>query len=276
MFIGEHGYLRLIRNILKVGDKRKTRNGNMYSLFGTQLHFSLLDNTLPILTTKKLAIRSCVEELLWFMNGDTNVRTLQNKNVRIWDKNAVDLEKRIGRPLDGDMGPIYGYQWRNYNGQGIDQLEGIISALRDPNERFSRRLLLNAWNPCQIHEMALPPCHVLAQFHVNSNNMLSCQVYQRSGDMGLGVPFNILSYALLTHILAKHTNLEANQLVLTLGDAHIYNNHIEGITEQLRRTPYNFPWVVINRKKKIEDYTYKDIIIQNYKHHSRISLDMTV
>jgi thymidylate synthase len=276
MFIGEHGYLRLIRNILKVGDKRKTRNGNMYSLFGTQLHFSLRDNTLPVLTTKKMAIRSCIEELLWFMNGDINVRTLQNKNVRIWDKNAVDLEKRIGRPLHGDMGPIYGYQWRNFNGQGVDQLEEIIFALRDPKERFSRRLILSVWNPCQIHEMALPPCHVLAQFHVNSNNMLSCQVYQRSGDMGLGVPFNILSYATLTHILAKHTNLEANQLVLTLGDAHIYNNHIEGITEQLRRTPYNFPWVVINRKKKIEDYTYKDIIIQNYKHHPRISLDMTV
>ena len=276
MFIGEHGYLRLIRNILKVGDKRKTRNGNMYSLFGTQLHFSLRDNTLPVLTTKKMAIRSCIEELLWFMNGDTNVRTLQKKNVRIWNQNAVDLEKRLGRPLHGDMGPIYGYQWRNFNGQGIDQLEEIISALRDPKERFSRRLILSVWNPCQIHEMALPPCHVLAQFHVNSNNMLSCQVYQRSGDMGLGVPFNILSYALLTHILAKHTNLEANQLVLTLGDAHIYNNHIEGITEQLRRTPYNFPWVVINRKKKIEDYTYKDIIIQNYKHHPRISLDMTV
>lgn len=276
MFVGEHGYLKLIRNILKIGDKRTTRNGSMYSLFGPQLQFSLRNNTLPILTTKKMAVRSCAEELLWFINGDTNVKTLQDKNVRIWDQNALELEKKKGISLHGDMGPIYGYQWRNYNGQGIDQLETIISALRDPKERFSRRLLLTAWNPCQIDEMALPPCHVLAQFHVNSKNMLSCQVYQRSGDIGLGVPFNIMSYALFTHILATHTNLEADRLFVTLGDAHIYNNHIMGITEQLRRTPYKFPWVVINKRDTIEDYSYEDIVIQNYKHHPRISLDMTV
>ena len=277
MLVGEKGYLKLVRMIICRGNVRRTRNGTLYSMFAPQLHFSLSNHNIPILTTKKMAIRSCIEELLWFIRGDTNVHTLQKKNVHIWDKNAEDLEQQMGHPLYGDLGPIYGYQWRNFNGQGYDQLNMIVKALKDPKERFSRRLVMSAWNPNQLHEMALPPCHILSQFYVTEDNKLSCQVYQRSGDMGLGVPFNIMSYGVLTHLLAKHTNLRPDKLILTLGDAHVYPNHIEPLTLQIRRKPYAFPWLHINYKRKhIEDYTYKDMIIQNYKYHPKIKMDMIV
>ena len=277
MLVGEKGYLKLVRMIMRHGNVRKTRNGELYSIFGSQLRFSLSNHSIPILTTKKMAIRSCIEELLWFIRGDTNVRTLQKKNVHIWDKNAEDLEQHMGHPLYGDLGPIYGYQWRNFNGQGYDQLNMIVEALKDPKERFSRRLIMSAWNPSQLYEMALPPCHILSQFYVTEDDKLSCQVYQRSGDMGLGVPFNIMSYGVLTHLLAKHTNLKPDKLILTLGDAHVYPNHVESLVRQTRRKPHPFPWLHINHKREcIEDYRYKDMMIQNYKYHPKIKMDMIV
>lgn len=281
-------YRVLVKKILKYGDFKNGRNGNTISLFGNKMTFCLKDDKVPFLSTKKLAWRSCLRELLWFMKGSTDNRILTNDNVKIWNGNA-DKEflktRGLEYPIEGDLGPIYGHQWRHFNakyidcdtdysGKGVDQLQNIVDSLNDNNEKFSRRLILSAWNPEQINEMALPPCHVMSQFYVNSNNELSCMLFQRSGDVGLGIPFNIASYAMLTHILARHCNLEPDKLIHFIGDAHIYENHVEPLKQQIIRPNYSMPTIQINKKNSINDYEFDDIKIKNYKYHPTIKMDM--
>jgi thymidylate synthase len=227
---------------------------------------------------------------MWFLRGSTNNAELQAQHVRIWDANASRefLNSRGLEHLEeNDLGPVYGHQWRffnapyqnchtNYEGQGIDQIQQLIDALRDPAQHTSRRLILSAWNPCQINEMALPPCHVLAQFYVRDHKYLSCSLYQRSGDVGLGVPFNIASYSFLTHLLAHHCGLEAEKFVHFIGDAHIYENHREPLSQQLSREPFVFPKMRFREKReKIEDYTVDDIEwITPYNHRETLKMEM--
>jgi len=283
----ENQYLQLIEDILENGTMINGRNGNVKTVFGVAMHFNLNNNTLPVLTTKQVAFKTCAKELFWFIKGQTNNNILIEQNVHIWDENG-SKEFLESRGLDNevnDLGPIYGHQWRffnakyencntDYTGKGVDQLQYIIDCLKDPKERYSRRLIMSAWNPQQLDEMALPPCHVLAQFNVIGNK-LSCSLYQRSGDVGLGVPFNIASYSLLTHILSKHCNLEADEFVYYLGNAHIYDNHLESLKKQIEREPYEFP--MINIKKQydtINQYDIKDIELLNYKFHPQIKMEM--
>ena len=272
-FHEETQYLNMIREIINTGSYEKSRNGNTYTKFGYNMRFSLRDGMMPILTTKKMAWKSCFEELFWFIRGSTSSIELQNRGVNIWNGNGT-REFLDGRGLyhleEGDLGPIYGHQWRHFNaeytnsaacykGEGIDQLKYIIDELSDPYTRTSRRLIMTAWNPCQINQMALPPCHVMAQFHVRDNKYLSCALFQRSGDVGLGIPFNIASYALLTHILAKHCGLEAEEFVHFLGNCHIYEEHMEALKSQLLLEPMIFPRIRINKRDTIEEYELSDI-----------------
>ena len=290
----EYQYLNLIENILENGHCEKGRNGNTKSIFGGSMRFSLNDGAIPIITTKKTAWKTCMKELLWFIRGDTNTKHLQEQNVHIWDDNSsrhfLDSQGLTLYP-EGMIGPSYGYQWRffgaNYNcftGQpittdrpyhGIDQLQHIIGQLKNPETRTSRRLVMSAWNPKQMHEMALPPCHILCQFNVHDGNKLSCSMYQRSVDVGLGQPFNIASYSLLTHILAKHCDLVADEFVYFFGNAHIYEEHIDQIKEQINRAPYKFPTIDIkNKHDNINDYNVDDFELHNYKHHAAIKMKM--
>tara|TARA_R110001592_G_scaffold158951_5_gene390153 strand:- start:1911 stop:2795 length:885 start_codon:yes stop_codon:yes gene_type:complete len=287
----EYQYLSLLKNIIKKGVKEKGRNGVTYTQIGGMMRFSLENNSIPLITTKKLAWRVCLKELLWFMNGDTDNKLLQNDNVKIWNGNATRefLDSRgLNYLAENDLGPVYGHQWRfwnakyhnsntNYKEKGIDQLQNIIDGINESKNsgESSRRLIMSAWNPEQVDEMALPPCHVLSQFHITEGNKLSCTLYQRSADMGLGVPFNIASYSFLTHILAKHCNLEAKEFVHFIGNAHIYDDHIEGLEEQIIKEPYSPPLLSIKDKKnKIEDYTIDDFDIINYKYHKPIKMTM--
>jgi thymidylate synthase len=286
----EHQYLQLIQTILDRGYDEMTRNGKVRSIFGDFMRFSLSDNTLPLITTKHTAWKACFKELMWFISGCTDNQKLIDQNVHIWDANASRefLDSRgLTGSAENDLGPVYGHQWRHFNaryndchtdylGKGVDQLATIIAALKDPEQRSSRRLVMSAWNPCQLDEMALPPCHILAQFNVREGKYLSCSLYQRSGDVGLGVPFNIASYSFLTHILAKHCGLVAEDFVYCLGNAHIYNDHIEALQEQLKREPYEFPKIAINKtRENIEDYTIDDIEwITPYNHHPTIKMKM--
>ena len=270
----ENQYLNLIDDILSEGTKEEGRNGTTFTAVGAAMHFSLNDRRVPFLTTKRLAWKTCLKELLWFIRGDTDNRLLQAQGVHIWDGNSN------GRPL----GPIYGFQWRNFGGEypanansrkGVDQLQLIIDALKDPEQRTSRRLLISAWNPCQLHEMALPPCHVLAQFHVTDGTRLSCSLYQRSGDVGLGVPFNIASYSMLTHLLAHHCGLDAHEFIYHLGNAHIYDDHVDALKEQCRREPHEFPRVAIRAlHDDINDYQVGDFEVQGYQCHDAIPMAM--
>jgi len=281
-------YRVLVKHIIKYGDFKTGRNGNTLSSFGNKMTFCLRDNKVPFLSTKKLAWRSCLRELLWFMKGSTDNRILTNDKVTIWNGNADrDFLKSRGLnySIDGDLGPIYGHQWRHFNatydncetdytGKGVDQLQQIVNSLKDDNEKFSRRLILSAWNPEQLNEMALPPCHVMSQFYVTPNNELSCMLFQRSGDVGLGIPFNIASYSMLTHILAKHCGLKPLKLIHFIGDAHIYESHIEPLKEQISRSIYDMPTIDVNKKKNIDDYMFNDIKIENYKYHPTIKMKM--
>ena len=287
----EEQYLNLIRDILSKGSLEQGRNGNTCSIFGCAMHFSLEKNKIPIITTKKIAWKTCFKELLWFIKGSTDNKELKKTGVNIWNGNATRefLDSRgLTKREEDDLGPIYGFQWRHFNapytnsgsdysGKGIDQLQMIIDELKDPERRNSRRLVMTAWNPCQINEMALPPCHLMAQFNVSRDNKLSCSVYQRSGDVGLGVPFNIASYSLLTHLLAKHCDLEAYEFVYFLGNAHIYDQHVEPLCKQTDRKPFDFPTIDIKQKREnIEDYTIDDIKIMNYECHESIKMEMIV
>ena len=253
---------------IKNGAKEVGRNGTTYTKVGAMLRFSLKNQKIPLLTTKKLAWRVCLKELLWFINGDTNNNLLKEQNVKIWNGNGTRkfLDSRgLNYLKENDLGPVYGHQWRfwnapyskefgcseDYKGKGIDQLQNVIDEINKSKEtgEGSRRMIMSAWNPEQLDEMALPPCHVLSQYHL-VNNKLSCTLYQRSGDVGLGVPFNIASYSFLTHLLAKHCGLETGEFVHFIGNAHIYDDHIEPLKLQLNNEPYDFPVLNIKKKRK--------------------------
>ena len=282
-------YLYLVRNVLNHGTKKEDRTGTgTISLFGAQMRFSLWDGIFPLLTTKKVFWRGVVEELLWFIKGSTNAKDLQKKGVHIWDGNSSRefLDKSgFTEKEEGDLGPMYGFQWRHYGaayldmhsdytGCGLDQLQQVIETIeKKPDDR---RIIMCAWNPTDVPKMALPPCHCLCQFYV-ANGELSCQLYQRSADMGLGVPFNIASYALLTCMIAHVTDLKPGELVHTLGDVHVYTNHCAALHEQLKREPRPFPMLNIKRKvKSINDFKFEDFDLVGYKPHPKIQMKMAV
>ncbi len=283
----EYQYLDLVRRIIREGVQRDDRTGTgTRSIFGAQMRFDLKDS-FPLLTTKRVFWRGVVEELLWFISGSTDAKQLSAKGVSIWDGNGsrqfLDKLGFTHREV-GDLGPVYGFQWRHfgakyedcrkdYSGEGVDQLAQVIDTIkRKPHDR---RIVLCAWNPDAMAEMALPPCHVLSQFYV-ANGRLSCQMYQRSCDMGLGVPFNIASYALLTLLVASVCGLQAGEFVHTLGDAHVYNNHIEALEQQLQRKPKPFPRVAITPRENIEHFTADDIKLVGYEPHKTIKMKMAV
>jgi thymidylate synthase len=253
------------------------------------MRFSLKDGKIPILTTKKTAWKTCLKELLWFIRGKTSNNLLQEQGVHIWDGNSSRnfLDSRgLGHYEVNELGPIYGHQWRHFNakwegdshdysGEGVDQLQQIIDALKDPAQRTSRRLILSAWNPCQLDDMALPPCHILCQFNVHDGNKLSCMMVQRSCDFFLGIPFNVASYSLLTHLLAKHCGLEAYEFVHFMGNCHLYENAIDAAKLQITRTPFDFPTVSIKQvRENIIDYQVDDFEIHNYQSHEAIKVAM--
>lgn len=286
----EYQYIQLIQHILRKGSSETGRNGNVKSIFGNMMRFSLKDGNLPLLTTKKLAWKTCLHELIWFIRGCTDNNDLQNKNVHIWDENS-NREFLDSRGLNnnevGDLGPIYGWQWRHwgteykdchtdYVDKGIDQLQIIIQNLKNPETRNSRRLIMSAWNVSDLDKMALPPCHCFVQFNVRENKYLSCSLYQRSGDVGLGVGFNIASYSFLTHIIAKHCDLEADEFVYFLGNCHIYQEHIEPLQTQTERIPFPFPKIQIkNKHDNIEDYCLEDVdFLKPYIYHNSIKMQM--
>ena len=255
-------YKDLLKHILDTGVLKEDRTGTgTISTFGYQMRFNLAEG-FPLVTTKKIHMKSVIYELLWFLKGSRNVKYLQENGVRIWNEWAAP---------DGELGPIYGYQWRSwpdYNNGNIDQISQVIHSVK--NNPDSRRHIVSAWNVGQIDEMALPPCHILFQFYV-AEGKLSCQLYQRSADSFLGVPFNIASYALLTEMIAQVTNIEPGEFVHTLGDAHIYTNHIEQVKLQLSREPYQLPELVLNKDvKNIFDFNFNDIKIKNYQFHPHI------
>lgn len=285
----EKQYIDLVQSILNNGTLEEGRNGKTYVKIGETMRFSLENGKIPLLTTKKVAWKTCLKELLWFISGKTDNKILKDQKVHIWDANGSRsfLDSRNLQNLEeDDLGPVYGHQWRHFNasysncnadytGKGVDQLKLIIKSLK--NRDFSRRLIMCAWNPCQIQEMALPPCHVLVQFHVTEGKKLSCSLYQRSGDVGLGVPFNIASYSFLTHLLAYHCDLEAKEFIHHIGNAHIYEEHKEPLIEQIKRDPIKFPNLEIKRKyDTIDNYTLQDFKIKNYASHSSIKMKMRV
>lgn len=249
-------YLNLLRRVMSEGTVKTDRTGTgTKSVFGHQMRFRL-DDGFPLLTTKKLHLKSIIHELLWFLKGDTNVHYLQENGVRIWNEWADE---------NGDLGPVYGHQWRSwpdYKGGTIDQMANVVEMIK--NHPDSRRMMVSAWNVAEVEDMALPPCHCLFQFYV-ANDILSLQLYQRSADIFLGVPFNIASYALLLQMMAQVTGLKAGDFVHTLGDAHIYLNHIEQVETQLTRTPRPLPHIIINPEvKNIFDFKYEDFELTDY------------
>ncbi len=257
-----------MRTILDEGHYKADRTGTgTYSIFGYQMRFDL-QKGFPLLTTKKLHLRSIIYELLWFLRGDTNIQYLHDHNVTIWDEWADE---------NGDLGPVYGKQWRSWeapDGRVIDQITSLIEQLkRNPD---SRRLIVSAWNPADVDQMALPPCHTMFQFYAN-DGQLSCQLYQRSADVFLGVPFNIASYALLTMMVAQVCGLKAKDFVHTFGDAHIYSNHVEQAKLQLSRDPRPLPQMRINPEvKDIFDFQYEDFTLENYDPHPHIKAEVAV
>jgi len=285
----EMQYLDLIQYILDNGTKKEDRTGTgTISIFGTQMRFNLRNNVFPLLTTKRVFWRGVAQELLWFVSGCTNAKELSNKGIHIWDANGsrefLDKQGLHDREV-GDLGPVYGFQWRhfgakyvdmhtNYEGQGVDQLAIVIDKIK--NNPDDRRIIMSAWNPVDLPYMALPPCHSFVQFYVN-NGELSCQLYQRSGDMGLGVPFNIASYSLLTYMIAHVCGLKPGDFVHTLGDAHVYLNHVEALRKQLEREPRPFPTLNIKRDvQDIDSFTFEDFEIIGYNPHPTIKMKMAV
>ena len=261
-------YLALMEKVLKEGTPKKDRTGvGTISIFGHQCRYSL-EQGFPLLTTKKLHLRSIIYELLWFLKGDTNIKYLQENKVHIWDEWA---------DANGDLGPVYGAQWRrwkNEEGKTIDQISELVAGLKTNPD--SRRHILCAWNVGQLSKMALPPCHAFVQFYV-ANNKLSCQLYQRSADIFLGVPFNIASYSLLTMMLAQVCDLGLGDFVHTLGDAHLYQNHLNQAREQLTRTPYPLPQMKLNPAvKDIFAFDYQDFTLENYQAHPHIKAEVAV
>ncbi|PHR50911.1 thymidylate synthase [Cycloclasticus sp.] len=261
-------YLELMQDILDNGTDKEDRTGTgTRSVFGRQMRFDL-SKGFPLVTTKKLHLRSIIHELLWFLNGDTNTRYLKDHGVSIWDEWADDK---------GDLGPVYGHQWRSWptpSGENIDQISEVLAQIK--NTPDSRRMIVSAWNVGQISDMALPPCHLLFQFYV-ANGKLSCQLYQRSADFFLGVPFNIASYALLTHMVAQQANLEVGDFVWTGGDVHLYSNHFEQANLQLSRDTLALPQLQIARKPaSLFDYRYEDFEIIGYQSHAGIKAPVAI
>ena len=261
-------YLDLLGHVLKNGVKKSDRTGTgTISVFGYQMRFNLEDG-FPLMTTKKLHLKSIIHELLWFISGDTNIKYLTDNGVKIWNEWA---------DKDGNLGPVYGSQWRSWpaaGGRKIDQLSNVIRGIK--NSPGSRRHLVNAWNVGEIEKMALPPCHILFQFYV-AEGKLSCQLYQRSADIFLGVPFNIASYSLLTMMVAQVTGLKPGDFIHTLGDTHIYLNHIEQVQLQLTRKPFPLPEMVINQKvDNILNFRYEDFTLENYEAHPGIKGEISV
>jgi thymidylate synthase len=288
----EYQYLNLIQNILDNGTWETGRNGRTKSIFGHSMRFSLANGKIPILTTKKTAWKTCLKELLWFIRGETDNKLLQEQNVHIWDGNSSRefLDSRgLTSTKEGLIGAGYGFQWRHFNApydnqsgtllnneiKGVDQLQQIIDALKDPAQRASRRLIMTAWNPCQLDEMALPPCHIMCQFNVHDGNKLSCALYQRSCDFFLGIPINIASYSMLTHLLAKHCGLEAYEFVHFMGNVHLYENAIDACKLQIERQPYPFPTLNIKEvRENINDYQIEDFVVTGYQSHEAIKVAM--
>lgn len=280
----EEQYLSMIKSVAHFGFDKDDRTGTgTKSLFTEQLRFSLMNNSFPLLTTKKVPLRLIFEELMWFLRGQTDSKILEEKGVNIWksDTSADNLIKKgLSHFPEGELGKGYGHQWRNFGGEhgnlgsGYDQIKNLVNEIKtNPN---SRRLILTAWNPCDMEETVLPPCHVLAQFYVSDGKYLSCGLYQRSGDIGLGVPFNIASYALLTILMAKVTGLIPKDFVHTIGDAHIYKNHLEELKKQAERKPYSFPKLeVVRERENIWDYEFEDIKLYDYEHCDTIKLDLS-
>ena len=261
-------YNDLLRHVMQHGTKKEDRTGTgTVSVFGYQMRFDL-QKGFPLVTTKKVHTRSIIHELLWFLKGDTNIKYLKDNGVSIWDEWADE---------NGNLGPVYGYQWRSWpsaSGEHIDQISQLIDQIKKNPD--SRRLLVNAWNVSEISKMKLPPCHILFQFYV-ADGKLSCQLYQRSADLFLGVPFNIASYALLTHMVAQVCGLEVGEFIHTLGDAHIYSNHVDQVREQLSREPLPLPTLWINPDiKDIDNFTMEDFRLDGYNCHPPIQAPMAV
>jgi thymidylate synthase len=261
-------YLNLLDRVLNEGVDKEDRTGTgTRSVFGHQMRFDLSEG-FPLLTTKKLHLKSIIYELLWFLRGDTNVKYLQDNGVKIWNEWA---------DAEGNLGPVYGYQWRSWpsqNGKKIDQIAELINSLKHNPD--SRRHIVSAWNVGEIENMALPPCHILFQFYV-ANGKLSCQLYQRSADIFLGVPFNIASYSILLMMMAKELDLQPGEFIHTLGDAHIYSNHIEQVKLQLTRKPFEKPRLLINPEvKSIFNYQFEDFRLMDYQAHPHIKGDIAV
>lgn len=286
----EEQYLSLIQKILDKGNTRHDRTGTgTISLFGDQMRFPLQgEHSFPLLTTKRVFWKGVVEELLWFIRGETNGKKLSEKGIKIWDGNGSRAyldSVGLGHREEGDLGPIYGFQWRHfgadyidchtdYSGKGVDQLKDCIEKIKESST--DRRIIMSAWNPTALPSMALPPCHMFCQFYV-ANGELSCLMYQRSCDMGLGVPFNIASYSLLTCLLAHHCGLKPGEFIHTLGDAHVYLNHVDPLKEQLKREPRKFPTLkIVNTKENIEDYEFSDFVLEGYEPHPPIKMEMSV
>jgi len=281
--INEYEYLKLLNIVKKEGICKKTRNGNTYSYFGYLLKFDI-HNSFPLLTTKRVFFKGVVEELLWFLRGSVNSKELEEKGVNIWKGNSsreyLDANG-FNDYEEGYLGPIYGFQWRNFNGK-VDQLRYLLEEM---NKENSRRILLNAWNPCQLNEQALPPCHLLYNFYKGNNNDISCMMYMRSSDLFLGLPFNIASTALFTYIIAKVCGYNLREIALSLCDCHIYEEHLEAVDIQLERTPISFPQLKINKDidinisidekiKWIEELKFEDFELINYNPQSTIKAPM--
>lgn len=290
-------YLELCKHILNDGHYKDDRtNTGTYSIFGYQTRYNLNDG-FPLLTTKKVFLRGIIHELLWFISGDTNIKYLVDNNVHIWDdwafKEFKNSELYKGETMEefaqmikeadadsdfvkrfGELGPVYGRQWRNFNEEGVDQLENLIDQIK--NNPNSRRLIISAWNPCEVDQMALPPCHSFIQFYV-IDGKLSCQLYQRSADVFLGVPFNIASYALFTMMIAQVCGLGVGEFIHTMGDAHIYSNHVDQINLQLTREPRKLPTMKINPNiKSIYDFKITDFVLEGYDPYPAIKGEVAV
>jgi thymidylate synthase len=287
--MNENGYLELLKEVFYKGEKKETRNGITYSLFGALLRFNLNDGlTYPLITTKKVFFRGIVEELLWFLRGSVNSKELEEKGINIWKGNSsreyLDSNGFTDYP-EGYLGPIYGYQWRSFNGI-VDQLKYLLNELTLKN---SRRAIITSWNPCQLKEQALPPCHILYNFYKNDDNTISCMMTMRSSDLFLGLPFNIASTALLTLIIAKVMNMKTKDICISICDCHIYEEHLEAVKEQLllSKKIYEPPQISIikplenpeklsieEKIKWIEELKYEDFKLENYNHHQRIVATM--
>ena len=281
-------YKTLIRDIIENGETRTDRTGTgTLSVFGRSMRFDI-QTKFPLISSKKVYFKGVAEELLWIISGCTNAKALSNKGVHIWDANgSKEFLSNNGLPYkEGDLGPVYGHQWRhfnakykscddNYSKDGVDQLSDVIELIKkDPT---SRRIILSAWNPVQNRQMALPPCHTLCQFYVNTTKKtLSCQLYQRSGDVGLGIPFNIASYALLTYMIAKVTGYSPGEFVHVIGDAHIYLNHVDALKSQLEQEEHESPTLELDEVLDIDNFTYDKIHLKNYVFSKAVSMKMAV